>query len=526
MAEVEEQALIVNQNNGNESLHLMTTESKFYQKWSFWIFLSISIIVVAVIAVAIVVIHNSANKTKPEAVNEIGHILEEVVNGSNVTNYMAELHESFDVFDEDNDGIWSANELSSYLQSTTSSEDVFHIMDVNGDNILSFREVVAILTAMNSIPTVSEIMHQQFGAVISLVYNYSYSQNDSLYFQYAADLFFNAYDADYTGYITKDMYFDVYANKYFPLYDIDGDSVITFDEFISDTFNNNTLTYLSAIGIDNIHHMNSYLQMIKLNESHVENIDLTICPSTHYKISEINEDNMLSASIQRRLLQDGTQCAGHSTVCGAAIAIAIVCMIFTSGLGAPLCIPPVISFCGEAVVRCMGWAVESGGCFAGSNTIIANQNGVVTVLLMNQIQIGDYVLSKDGWSKVWFINNHFGDYLMVDLFYNYSCQSDYNYSLQQYISLTPDHLLYIDDLDHMNMKRADQVQIGDTILTSYNGLEIHNETLCDSKIIDVRFSVAHNAYSPITMDGTIVVSNVLASSYTKSVTNARRFFSG
>eukprot|EP01084_Bolivina_argentea_P244218 409184_1 len=234
-----ENEVLVNEND-SEIMYAVREQSnarKYYQKYTFWIVLLIILLVVVAIGVS-VMFSLSSNKNKSQAVQEVGYVLEKVANGSNVTDYMDELKSSFDTFDANNDGAWDIDELSNYLQATMSSEDIFHIMDVNGDNILSFREVTAILLTLDSIPVASELIVKHFSLVITSIYNYSYSSGDVLWFSYAADLFFNFYDSQYTGYITFDSYYDMKADKIMQYADVDKDHVITFNEFISDTFSN------------------------------------------------------------------------------------------------------------------------------------------------------------------------------------------------------------------------------------------------------------------------------------------------
>ena len=112
--------------------------------------------------------------------------------------------------------------------------------------------------------------------------------------------------------------------------------------------------------------------------------------------------------------------------------------------------------------------------------------------------------------------SHYDTYDMIDLYY---IDQDNKQSIP--LSLTPDHLLYVGQIDEQYMKRADQVKIGDKVFIISNISNINDMKFIEKDIINIGQSTHKNAYSPITMNGSLIVSNVLSSSYTKSVTNAQ-----
>eukprot|EP01083_Nonionella_stella_P138389 421131_1 len=138
---------------------------KFYQKWYFKVILGLFILAIIGVSVIIVVLVISNGNTPPntEAIQELGDVFEAVINGSNATDYTTELHHVFNAFDDNGDGTWNEAELSTYLQQTCRSDDIFDLMDVNGDDILSYREVTAIFMALDTIPTASTLMQNHFG---------------------------------------------------------------------------------------------------------------------------------------------------------------------------------------------------------------------------------------------------------------------------------------------------------------------------------------------------------------------------
>eukprot|EP01084_Bolivina_argentea_P149197 260674_1 len=148
-------------------------------------------------------------------------------------------------------------------------------------------------------------------------------------------------------------------------------------------------------------------------------------------------------------------------------------------------------------------------CFSGLNTLLIKKHtGEICEIKLCELQVGVYVKSKTKqWTKVWFINKHYGNYKMINLYFN----------KVDYISLSAEHLLYVGQMDEKCLKRAGDIESDDIIfITNKNG------KFNQQKIVSIEYSVEQDAYSPITMDGSIVVSGVLASSYTKSVVNAKR----
>ena len=126
------------------------------------------------------------------------------------------------------------------------------------------------------------------------------------------------------------------------------------------------------------------------------------------------------------------------------------------------------------------------------------------------MEIGDFVQSKDAkWTKIWYIQEYDAQNVtVIDLYFDYN---------QTPLSLTDDHLLYVDGIMDEHLKRADDVRIGDVLLV------MGDEGIFDRKtVIDIGQSVETYLYAPITMDGSIVVSKVLGSSYDTSIENKQR----
>eukprot|EP01084_Bolivina_argentea_P101386 181781_1 len=153
-------------------------------------------------------------------------------------------------------------------------------------------------------------------------------------------------------------------------------------------------------------------------------------------------------------------------------------------------------------------------CFGSeTNQLLVEREGIISNITLSNLQIGDYVQSRNMnddiiWSKVWFINEHTGKHKMIQLSYSYNDGNQFGN-----LTLTGEHLLYRNEFE---LVRADRILIGDAIkLTNY----IQNDTFVNGEVIDISY-IFDAVRAPITMDGDIVVSSVLSSSYSRSKANA------
>eukprot|EP01084_Bolivina_argentea_P096177 172910_1 len=500
-------------------------KKRIYKKWIL-ILLSISIILAAAgVIIGYAVGHEETQKakSKSQAINDNVNVLTEVLNGSNITDYVNTLESTFKAFDTDGNGSWNIDEFGDYLSTILYDEDVFRIMDVDADNILSFREMVAYLTTLNTIPESSAWLQSSLVKTVGDAYNYySTDANDNLLFQYGADLIFEYHNADNTGYITRDMYFEKRAEHALTNVDTNKNGVVDFNEFVElNRFQNETITFIQQNNILNVN-FSKYADLLNIAESTVNSIDITICPSTTTRsarrtLGQKACDNLWLGTLFSGVAAIG--CCATGVLCGGCISGADVLMGFTQSA----CGGPSNSILDEGN-WCRYCASTGGGgsCFAASNEILISRDGSLHTVLLNQLQIGDNVFSKSGWTKVWYINAHKETDIMTNVYYIDQCNSSYdeinNYNHTKYISLTFDHLLYVNSMQNENMKRAEDVQIGDMIFTFHQ--QIGQETaFCQNKVINIDYSSDTSIFA-ITMDGSIVVSNVLASSYTKSFEHA------
>ena len=89
-------------------------------------------------------------------------------------------------------------------------------------------------------------------------------------------------------------------------------------------------------------------------------------------------------------------------------------------------------------------------CIGASNKI-KTKRGIILIL---NLKVGDFVKTRSGWSKIFYIRNH--GFVPISHF-NFFFESG------SHITLTKEHLVY-DLFDRL--KRADELKIGDTIFGS------------------------------------------------------------
>jgi len=116
---------------------------------------------------------------------------------------------------------------------------------------------------------------------------------------------------------------------------------------------------------------------------------------------------------------------------------------------------------------------------------------------MNELSIGDMVLSKDGaYSKVYSFGHmerdSKADFLEVKM-------AGKNAPLE----VTADHMLYV---DAVGLLPAGKIKVGDYLVTS-------KQQAYPAEVISVKMVQRHGIYSPFTVSGEIIVNGIAASNY-------------
>ncbi|XP_034064304.1 sonic hedgehog protein A [Gymnodraco acuticeps] len=153
-------------------------------------------------------------------------------------------------------------------------------------------------------------------------------------------------------------------------------------------------------------------------------------------------------------------------------------------------------------------AAKSGGCFPGSSTVTLQDGTQKPVKLL---QSGDRVLAADAHG-----NPIYTDFIMfIDqdsttrrLFYVIETESG------EKITLTAAHLLFVgqnntDNTDEMSAVFASQVQTGQTVFV-FDAERRRLEPVCVKRIFTHEYE---GSFAPVTVQGTVVVDQVLASCY-------------
>ncbi|KAJ4923486.1 hypothetical protein JOQ06_014174 [Pogonophryne albipinna] len=153
-------------------------------------------------------------------------------------------------------------------------------------------------------------------------------------------------------------------------------------------------------------------------------------------------------------------------------------------------------------------AAKSGGCFPGSSTVTLQDGTQKPVKLL---QSGDRVLAADAHG-----NPIYTDFIMfIDqdsttrrLFYVIETESG------EKITLTAAHLLFVgqnntENTDEMSAVFASQVQTGQTVFV-FDAERRRLEPVCVKRIFTHEYE---GSFAPVTVQGTVVVDQVLASCY-------------
>eukprot|EP01084_Bolivina_argentea_P066865 121916_1 len=169
-------------------------------------------------------------------------------------------------------------------------------------------------------------------------------------------------------------------------------------------------------------------------------------------------------------------------------------------------------------------------CFGGSNEVFIKRENIKKRMKLFDIIIGDEIYGRNiwnisspiEWTKIWYIVYHENN-TMLDI--GYDC-SNYSYigSLQKHIYVTDNHLLHKLDqkIKQEIMIQAGKIQIND-YLSVYNYMNTKKTNLY-CKVFSIN-TIMDKPMTPLTVSGGIVISNVVASSYTKSTEHAFKIHS-
>eukprot|EP01084_Bolivina_argentea_P051859 95346_1 len=139
------------------------------------------------------------------------------------------IRDSYDTFDQDNDGEWSPTEFRAYHDCTLNHSALFDNMDYNNDDIVSFREMVSHF--MNIKGIVKELYVNTTGPALNDLYNFSMDEPDQSWHERVADMFFTQFDKTNEGYIKRWKFVNGLRFISFEQYDTDSNGGISYTEF-------------------------------------------------------------------------------------------------------------------------------------------------------------------------------------------------------------------------------------------------------------------------------------------------------
>eukprot|EP01083_Nonionella_stella_P047787 127917_1 len=544
---------------------------KCYQKWKLWAGLCAIATVIAIaatiVATALAVEHSASYKTKSEAIIAQNTIITELFksNISNETDHSNEVRRIFNTFDEDQDGLWDIDEFADHLNRATEREATFNKIDLDKDDILSFDEVT--LAKSQEPPYLASVFSHE---LIQNYYNYTGPKNHSLYWQYQANVFFNMYGAAGKGYITRDMYYRHHAKQKFDSADLDSSGSIDFDEFSTHTIDVSIIDWFKSPTITSWIDRMLFkpFKQRRANSSNYTasfiNIDGDkMCPAQMSASQNRRRMGVMSADEYYDYYYDywwyyddylvGKDSLWKWEESSGDIRYVIECALKDGcrGIGpfATDCIdykmrriqkdevfeclvslyecmgPEYFHYCfgdeEQAKTNCDCYCIDyrdsrrrslknqecvaascdDNECFAGDNLITIRREDEVQDIRIKEVQVGDYVRSRyGGWTKVWWVKKMKREGIPHLKLY---------FGEEEPLTLTPNHLLYVNVLEDRYTKAAREVGIGDVLFV----YDVDHGAFVEKKVIDIGYATEGVTYGPSTMDGTIVVSNVVASAY-------------
>jgi len=157
-------------------------------------------------------------------------------------------------------------------------------------------------------------------------------------------------------------------------------------------------------------------------------------------------------------------------------------------------------------------------CFSGESSVQVrttnsrNNNGGVgtttTTVLMNDLQLGDEVLTHDGTFQKVYSFAHRHESLRTEYLQIFTTVSPSEKPLQ----ITANHLVFTADGKAVS---ASEIRVGDELkaitTTANNNILLHVPEV--TTVISIGYTYQNGLYAPFTMSGTIVVDQIVASSY-------------
>lgn len=142
-------------------------------------------------------------------------------------------------------------------------------------------------------------------------------------------------------------------------------------------------------------------------------------------------------------------------------------------------------------------------CFPSDAAVsVQRLDGTVTTRSMEQLHVGDAVLTQEGFSKIFAFMDHASEAKAE--YVQFETASGHE------LSLTADHIVYA-HADQIPVL-AGSIVIGDT-LWSMAGTS--DDLFTSSKVVSVQRGLEHGMHAPLTEQGSVVVNGILSSSYAK-----------
>jgi len=139
-------------------------------------------------------------------------------------------------------------------------------------------------------------------------------------------------------------------------------------------------------------------------------------------------------------------------------------------------------------------------CFSNVATVQTLERGIVA---MNQLQVGEQVLTQSGSYETVYAFGHYhptkaATFLQIQSTTTFDEKNNHNNNNNNVLEITGDHLVFLQG--KTNPVRADSIRVGDILQPA--------ATVTKIDTVD-----REGIYAPLTTGGTVVVNNIVASSY-------------
>eukprot|EP01084_Bolivina_argentea_P059215 108091_1 len=383
----------------------------------------------------------------------------------------AEMRQIFNRYDKNDDDCLDKLEFRHYINNELHIDDGFNFMDINGDSVLRYGELVYVLRQFESVP---DLQTREIKTSLATIFGDKYDQTSNNDPEYLAMILFEQLDPMKNYVIKRKEYMDFKVNAEWNEYDkyeinFNGEC-ISFEQFRKHFFGNPQFIQVQTIyeekeyGVFNLEEISN--NILSAEEQDIESMDVMYGP----------HEFDLTQSPRRRLFWW--------------IFVAVAFVVFVA----------------VALIAVGISVAQNSGCYDGNGLISILNKGILKI---KDAAVGDYVFDGYEFSKIFYIHKESHNKRVKMNKIKYGKPDTENDNINS-ITLTPNHLLYVEGYEYPFP--SSDISIGDTLINIYgnNGTVYNIETVYSKPI------------TPVTNSGNLMVNGVKTSVFTKSIKEHNR----